>query len=997
MKVRFSATAAMEQDRRVSESMSRMLAYGARAASETMTPEVEEARKNRAVMRRTGGAGGGGGASGGFGDIQFATGRPRDPLFYWRQNNLPYDFSQNEELAKVRAFCRLLYQTDPIVGSVVDIYSKFPTLGDHLECKDARLEDFYGDLFFGEDHLDYEEFTVDIGREYWTSGEAWPFATFNEDLGIWDDEELLNPDDIKVERSPFLKEPRYFIRLPWTIRQILQTRQPAWEYNRLVQEYPELTAYTAENTFMPVSNILLKQLKFRGDTFNVRGVPLLTRAMRSMLQKEMLNTALDSIADRLYTPLILCKLGASATDLGTSQPWIPTDDDLENFELALDAALAGDFRALIYNFAVEMLPVLGRENMPDLSPDFERIEDSILQVFGLSRTFLMGAQCLTGDVMIHVHRAGKGFQMRIKDLVARFNGEDDYLPGRRWDPEIPTLVARADGSVVRLGRLDAAWCSGVKDVFEVRTEGGRSIKASAEHPFMAADGSWVRLGDLRPGDELRVNTGRSARGREWNKSYRVVYVKYHPHQMNDGLHRGKQRFKVYQHRLVMEAALNELPYEEFVEILRTDPARSKELVFLPGSLHVHHDDEDTRNNDPGNLVISTHAEHHGGHHDHTGNVLWQVGTDRVASITPCGQESTYDLRMDGEPHNFLADDFVVHNSGQTYAADALNKELVTMLMTKYQRFQARHFKQRALVVAEAQGHYDYREHGGKRYVIMEEVLETDEETGEKRLVEQPKLLVPERRFKVLNLKDEDATRQFIEALRESGVPISQRTRTRGLEIDLEEEEERSQDEATRQAVKEQETRKATYIALRDKGLPIAPELANDFAAIAQIAPGPSPLAIGSGTIPRLGTEPNGPLMALAPTPEDEEEAEAEEGEEGAPPEGEGPQDQEEAGPGEEDQRPEESDEERAGMPTEAALFKRSAASRQRARERPVKRHGKQEHRTPVFRPDGELQEVREWVSEEAPSYYRAPRVVGTRRDAGLTAETEWPDLDYGTA
>lgn len=719
MKVKFSATAALQRERKVADGMSRMLAYGAKGLrEETMTPEVAEARLNRRANKRTGGisrtagygAGGAGGSGGGFSDIQFATGRPRDPLFYWRQNNLPYDFSQNEELAKVRAFCRLLYQTDPIIGSCVDIFAKFPTMGDHLECKDSRLEDFYGDLFYNEEHLDYEEFTIDIGREYWTSGEAWPFATFNEDLGIWDDEELLNPDDVKVERSPFLKEPRYFIRLPWTIRQILQTRQPQYEYSRLVKEYPELTAYTAENAFMPVSGILLRQLKFRGDTFNVRGVPLLTRAMRSMLQKEMLNTALDSIADRLYTPLILCKLGASATDLGTTQPWIPTDDDLENFELALDAALAGDFRALIYNFAVEMAPVLGREQMPDLTPDFERIEDAILQVFGLSRTFLMGAQ-----------------------------------------------------------------------------------------------------------------------------------------------------------------------------------------------------------------------------------------------------------------------------GGQTYAADALNKELVTMLMSRYQKFQSRHFRQRAMVVAEAQEHFDYREHGGKRYVIMEEVLEHDEETGEKRLVEQPKLLVPDRKFKVLNLKDEDAQRQFVEALRATGIPISQRTRTRGLEIDLQEEEEIAEDEAVRQAVKDQETRKLTYIALRDAGLPVPEDLAMDFAARPQVQGMPAPLSMGSLALPRLGAEPQ-PLMALAPTPEDEAEQEAAmQDDMNAPPEGEedGGTEEDGPGPGEESGRPEESDEERQGMPSQASLFRRSAAARARAANRTAD-------------PEPYL--------EGTPRSYRAPGAVGSRPSYPPgTGDIELPDPDWGYA
>jgi hypothetical protein len=667
VKFSYSPHVTAARDQQVHGEMSRLFAH----ATKDMTDDAREMVKNRRVMRQQGrrqafsrtAASGGSGAGSGFSDIQFATGRPRDPLFYWRQNNLPYDFSQNEELAKVRAFCRLLYQTDPIIGACIDIFSKYPTLGWSLGCKDNKLVEFYTEQFFDQDHLDYDEFLVDIGREYFIAGEAWPFATFDEDLGIWSDEELLNPDDIKVERSPFLKDPRYFIRLPWTIRQILQTRQPAWEYNKLIREYPELSAYTSENSFMPVSNVLLKQLKFKGDTFNVRGLPLLTRAMRACLQQEMLNTAMDAIADRLYTPLILCKLGASASDLGTSVPWIPTDDDLENFELALDAALAADFRALIYNFGVEMAPVLGRENMPDLTPDFERIEDRMLMTFGLSRTLLVGA---------------------------------------------------------------------------------------------------------------------------------------------DG--------------------------------------------------------------------------------------------------------------------------------GQTYAADALNRDLVTMLMTRYQRFLARHFRDRALIVAEAQEHYDYEERNGKRYVIMEEVLETDEESGEKRIVEQPRLLVPDLRMRTLNFKDEDTTRQFVEALRASGVPISQRTRTRDLGIDLDEEIERSADENVDLIVQQQRVRKRAYSALRDEGLPIAPDLQQDFMPKAQIEGVPPTLAAEQIMQPRIGLEPI-PLPDLAPTPEDfaagedttegQDEAMAEE--EGAPP----------GEDGDEGARPEESDEQRGDMPkkegrkmtTTAQLFKRAARVR----------------------------------------------------------------------
>ena len=555
-----------------------------------------EMARNRSINRKTasmtGNPAGRSGAS-----INFATGRPRDPLFYWKQNNLPYDFADPDELRKVRLYSRLLYLTHPMVGSCVDIYSKFPLLGMELRCKDDKLTEFYSDLFLDEDNLNYEEFCLDVGREYWTVGEAWPFATFNEKLGIWDSEELLNADDVEVQRSPFMKDPRYFIRLPETIRRVLNQRQPAWEYQKLIEGYPELVHYGSDDARMPVSNVLLQQLRFKSDTFNPRGVTILTRAMRAIIQEEMLNSAVDAIADRLYTPLILAKLGASATDLGTEQPWIPTQDQLADFEEAMDAALAADFRALIYHFAVDIQPVFGREQMPDLTGDFDRLEDRILQTFGLSKTMLTGA-----------------------------------------------------------------------------------------------------------------------------------------------------------------------------------------------------------------------------------------------------------------------------DSGQTYAADALNRDLIAQLLSTYQKMIVRHYRQRALIVAEAQEHYDYEERNGKRYVITEEILEVDEETGEERIVEQPKLLIPDMQMRTMNLRDEETERQFLEALNESGVPVSIKTRLTNIPIDFEEELERKKDEQVRLAVAEQEVRKAQYQALRDANLPIPQDLKTDF--------GPKPMNLPpmlegpQMRTPVLGLDPTGAYPNVAPTADD---------------------------------------------------------------------------------------------------------------------------------
>lgn len=583
-------------------------------------------------------------------------------------------------------------------------------------CKDEKLKEFYEDHFFGEDGLNYNEFLLDVGREYWTTGEAWPFATFNETLGIWDDEELLNPDNVEVQRSPFLKEPRYFIELPETLRDVLRRREPRWEYEKLVQAYPELIAYTNENTKMPVSNVLLRQLKFKGDTFNPRGIPLLTRAMRSVIQQEMLNAALDAIADRLYTPLILVKLGASATDLGTQHAWVPTEDERADFEEALDSALAADFRALIHHFAVDIEPVFGREAMPDLTPDFERIEDRILQSFGLSRTLLTGA-----------------------------------------------------------------------------------------------------------------------------------------------------------------------------------------------------------------------------------------------------------------------------DAGETYAADALNRDLVAQLLSTYQELIKKHFRQRALVVAEAQEHYDYDERNGKRYVKMEEILEIDEETGEERIVEQPKLLIPELQMRSLNLSDRDQERQFVEMLRGSGVPISMKRRLVGTDIDFDDERERVKEEAVQLAVDEQEVRRETYMALRDDKLPIPDDLRRDFEPQATVPGQEDALPEQDpARLPMLGLDPTVTTPNLAPTQDDLAQEPGDEPTAGQDPGTElgGQVVQMPAQmlqPMVQPQVPEESNEQREGMPKPAQLWRQSARTREiaRAQEAPELERDDEGNPIPSSEPAGRF---------AAPRHLGARRVVEIDPDQPLEAE-----------
>lgn len=506
-------------------------------------------------------------------------------------------------------------------------------------CKDQNLTDFYTDLFL--DQLNYPEYLIDLGREYWVCGEGFSLGSFNDNLGVWEDDELINPDDVDVVISPFLKDPRFEMKLPESIRKVLKERSPVWEYEALIRSYPELRYFIDDHVRMPVSSILLRRLHFKAHNFSPRGLPILMRAFRTLMQEEMLNAAFDSVASRLYTPLILAQLGASAQELGTNQPWIPTDGDIMDFQDRLDSALAADFRVLVSHFAVKMSNVFGREMLPRAEQDFERIDNRLLQVFGMSSSMLTGA-----------------------------------------------------------------------------------------------------------------------------------------------------------------------------------------------------------------------------------------------------------------------------NKGETYAADALNFELVSQLLSRFQRLIKEHYRQRALVVAEAQGHYDYEVRGGKRYPIMEEILEVDE-NGEQRIVERPKLLVPEMQMRTMNMQSEKDQRQLLEALRQTGVPISARTRLINVPIDMEEERDILADEQVANAVAAQETRRRTYEQLKAQGLPIPEDLLNDFQPKAQVGTAPTQSTPEvQELLPNIGIDEPADTSALMPVADPTPDGEASNVK---------PLPQNRWLDDGQSSRPSQSDERREGMPTAASI------------------------------------------------------------------------------
>lgn len=279
-----------------------------------------------------------------------------------------------------------------------------------------------------------------------------------------------------------------------------------------------------------------------------------------------------------------------------------------------------------------------------------------------------GTGCIYGDAEIIVNRGGNARRFRLSDLVDKFNGGTGRTGNRggrfRWDTSIQTHIQREgkDGTI-RLAVLKHAWCSGIKKTFILTTSTGRAVRATSEHPFLT-DRGWIKLGDLHIGDQVRCIAGQKTTGSNPKPTYRAIY-RMHNHPFSCRRKNGSA--SVERHRLTAEASLNGLTYQQFVSQIHSGD--TSELKFVnPRELEVHHRDGDHSNDSPDNLEVLRIRDHRLRHAEEGyKNVLYKTAFEEVVSIKYYGEEVTYDLEVADDPHNFLANGFVVHNSGKSFA------------------------------------------------------------------------------------------------------------------------------------------------------------------------------------------------------------------------------------------------------------------------------------------------------------------------------------------
>lgn len=295
--------------------------------------------------------------------------------------------------------------------------------------------------------------------------------------------------------------------------------------------------------------------------------------------------------------------------------------------------------------------------------------------------------CLSEDTKLIVNVKGTARRWNMYKIYNRFLTKNEIMYTRSLDK---------NKNEFRLNKIERVYYKGKRKVFLLKTE-THSIKATKDHIFITTKGD-KELKDLKVGDILYTNGTKAcpickskeniiyyknskfkgyckkcmyrllrSKGKEYkeelggNGNYiQVMGMQNHPHNRTDG---------VSKHRLVYEAYLNEMSYENWIHTIRYSRIIPKHRFLTPEEV-VHHIDENKSNNELSNLeYFPTHSDHqkiHGNYRNF--GKFFIPKQEKILSIEYCGQENVYDITMQSPNNNFIANGIVVHNCGKTIQA-----------------------------------------------------------------------------------------------------------------------------------------------------------------------------------------------------------------------------------------------------------------------------------------------------------------------------------------
>lgn len=231
-----------------------------------------------------------------------------------------------DRIDEINKRLRHYYETNPVVGSAIDLHSSFPISDFYLECENRDTQEYWNDF---KDRTGLLDFLRCMVHDFWLLGEGIGYPVWDEYNFEFSHFNQYPPENIDIVQS-YVTPKKYFLLKPDPkLAEKMKSTATLDVAMRNMMDPAFIQATSENKPFMLGSDDKVMYLARQTTKYRARGVSILSRALKSLLYLDKLRLLQLTYCDRHFHPLKIFKLGSE------TRGWIPNKKHFQRLQQLL--------------------------------------------------------------------------------------------------------------------------------------------------------------------------------------------------------------------------------------------------------------------------------------------------------------------------------------------------------------------------------------------------------------------------------------------------------------------------------------------------------------------------------------------------------------------------------------------------------------------------------------------------------------------------------------
>jgi len=271
--------------------------------------------------------------------------------FLWAPDMQISSFVLPKTIEEKNRFRRFYYAHDPIVGTAIDLHTRFPLSTFRLICEEDEFGEIADEYEEIAQDIDLYQVILDIGKEYWLSGEAFPYGVWNEEDLQWDSFLLMDPNYLAVDKNPFSAKDVFICINTWNpyLRKVVRNGpndpRTGHIYRHMMETASDVVEKIKSNEPYQLDPRVSSHVARKVNYFDIRGVSIIDRIFKVLMYQDKLQAAQLAIADRHITPIEIWTVGNDENP--------PDEEALANLDATIKSMWQSPQKAIIWNHTLK--------------------------------------------------------------------------------------------------------------------------------------------------------------------------------------------------------------------------------------------------------------------------------------------------------------------------------------------------------------------------------------------------------------------------------------------------------------------------------------------------------------------------------------------------------------------------------------------------------------------------------------------------------------------